>query len=463
MEAVLLRLKPTLLVPGQYVFHKGERAQAMYFIHIGEVEAISHTNQFDFELDDVLNEAHTLAVENVSAMDEFGMTDALMNKTYTYSVRSTSFADVFMLTTYDLLKAMELFPNELDSLMEVVEWNRGSLQEAFPNNSSGNGSEHNTAGANGTNRSSPDFQPSLEEPPIHQVVKKVALKRRREKGNKRHATEPRSPNSIFVMSSTSYKTVRRNRSRLRSTLSQKRNTSMSLKAPLKGLVERESTRRRLSLAKHLSELVIYPNSKFGTIWRYLITLLNFYNIMIVPFRIVFAPDLVSPPLLVIDYVGDVLFLADIYVNFHLAFSRAGFIVSTLSDIQDNYLSTTFPLHVVASLPLDLLMIAFGMTPALRVPRLLRLRDIHGFLFQDTTSMEEKPWVTLIKKVGTLLLVFFVGAHFVACLYFTFTYMEGFATDENMWLPPQYLADEGTLITRYLHSMYFSYNILLVSL
>lgn len=147
MSSILMKLQPTLLVPGQYVFRKGQRATDMFFIHMGEVEAISHTDNFKFDCDDEENDVrrhpltitvvtltdvwlqrHTLAVESVTAPSSFGMAEVLISKVYTYSTRSCSFADVFMLNSDDMFNALELFPDELQLIMDAIDYNRQRFQ-----------------------------------------------------------------------------------------------------------------------------------------------------------------------------------------------------------------------------------------------------------------------------------------------------------------------------------------------
>lgn len=104
-------------------------------------------------------------------------------------------------------------------------------------------------------------------------------------------------------------------------------------SPLLGVSENEAAITTSSMLQYFQNLVVFPKSRFGRVWKKLVTLLNLYNVLIIPYRITFSPNLVSVPLLIIDYFGDVIYLIDIYVNFHLAFLRAGQLVSTLSDIQ----------------------------------------------------------------------------------------------------------------------------------
>ena len=114
-------------------------------------------------------------------------------------------------------------------------------------------------------------------------------------------------------------------------------------------------------------------------WAFLLLFFVVWNVFWVPFRacftrgVAFDANLVG--LLVVDYVGDVVFVADIILrSCCVAFYDGDALVTRRRRIWENYAS--FTVHVFASVPFDFLYFISGESPlqtlALwRLPKLVR--------------------------------------------------------------------------------------------
>ncbi|KAI6225500.1 PAS fold and Ion transport and Cyclic nucleotide-binding domain containing protein [Aphelenchoides fujianensis] len=131
--------------------------------------------------------------------------------------------------------------------------------------------------------------------------------------------------------------------------------------------------------------IILHYSGFKTVWDWSILALTFYTAFMVPFNIAFK-NRDPPPSGFIDYVAlmdsivDVIFFADILLNFHTTFvGPGGEVVIEPSIIRRNYLKSWFVIDLLSCLPYDIFYMfkhdderIGSLFSALKVVRLLRL-------------------------------------------------------------------------------------------
>jgi potassium channel len=89
-------------------------------------------------------------------------------------------------------------------------------------------------------------------------------------------------------------------------------------------------------------------------------ILLIYTAFVVPFKISFIEE--DPVVLtIIDYMVDILFAIDIFVNFITAYDdeERGVPVRNPKKIASNYLKSWFIMDLLACLPIDLIMILAG--------------------------------------------------------------------------------------------------------
>ncbi len=102
-----------------------------------------------------------------------------------------------------------------------------------------------------------------------------------------------------------------------------------------------------------------------------------YNVTLVLFRIAFAPDSSHASPLVFDYVGDALLWIDIALQFRLAFERDGALVTDKAQISARDRESGMLLYDgIARAPIDVVMIAIGMRPELRLGRILKICTVN---------------------------------------------------------------------------------------
>ena len=221
---------------------------------------------------------------------------------------------------------------------------------------------------------------------------------------------------------------------------------------LKKLIQVEQT----DLRQRAAQPTIDPNAVPYRVWFLVLAAATLYNAIVLPLRIGFMPDNASPALLFFDYLGDLVFVLDIAINFRLRYMEKGTEVRDVDAIRSRYLSSWFAVHVVGSVPLDLLMLYTGMQPLLRMNKWLRVVDMHTRVLAK--MKDSNHWELL--SLCYLLFNFLVISHFAACIYFAYTRFEAFGASFSAWLPPVQLdADNATVVYQYFYSQYYAMTLL----
>ncbi|KAF7635807.1 hypothetical protein Mgra_00004719 [Meloidogyne graminicola] len=188
----------------------------------------------------------------------------------------------------------------------------------------------------------------------------------------------------------------------------------------------------------------YSTSK--TVWDWSILALTFYTAFMVPFNIAFRHR--DPIPLGIDYVilldsvVDVIFFADILLNFHTTFvGPVGEVVIDPKAIRRNYFKSWFLIDLLSCLPYDIFYMfkqdderIASLFSALKVVRLLRL----GRVARKLDNYLEYGAATLL----LLLCAYVLVAHWMACIWYVIGEFE--ARNKFHFLHEQTLAD-GWLI------------------
>ena len=102
---LVLKLQSVICVPSEQVFHAGEPGDAMYFIHRGEIEILSHTGE-------------RLAVLTQGAF--FGELALLTAKSRSATARSVGYCDLFALNREDFESALKRFPDFAAHVNEIA-------------------------------------------------------------------------------------------------------------------------------------------------------------------------------------------------------------------------------------------------------------------------------------------------------------------------------------------------------
>ncbi|KAM3717132.1 Potassium voltage-gated channel protein eag [Dirofilaria immitis] len=169
--------------------------------------------------------------------------------------------------------------------------------------------------------------------------------------------------------------------------------------------------------------IILHYSTFKTIWDWSILALTFYTAFIVPYNIAFKTR-EHPPRGTIDMVAlmdsivDVIFFADILLNFHTTFvGPGGEVVIDPNIIRYNYFKSWFVIDLLSCLPYDIFYMfkhnderMGSLLSALKVVRLLRL----GRVARKLDNYLEYGAATLL----LLLCAYVLVAHWLACVWFS---------------------------------------------
>uniref|UniRef100_A0A914LNL2 Cyclic nucleotide-binding domain-containing protein n=1 Tax=Meloidogyne incognita TaxID=6306 RepID=A0A914LNL2_MELIC len=188
----------------------------------------------------------------------------------------------------------------------------------------------------------------------------------------------------------------------------------------------------------------YSTSK--TVWDWSILALTFYTAFMVPFNIAFRHRDPTPLgidyVILLDSVVDVIFFADILLNFHTTFvGPVGEVVIDPKAIRHNYFKSWFLIDLLSCLPYDIFYMfkqdderIASLFSALKVVRLLRL----GRVARKLDNYLEYGAATLL----LLLCAYVLVAHWMACIWYVIGEYE--ARNKFHFLQEQTLAD-GWLI------------------
>ncbi|NEP41201.1 MAG: cyclic nucleotide-binding protein, partial [Okeania sp. SIO2H7] len=205
---------------------------------------------------------------------------------------------------------------------------------------------------------------------------------------------------------------------------------------------------------------VHPESIAFRSWEALIVLVNFYNGVMVPFRIGFQTAY-RGKWLIFDLLGDLLLILDIFLRFNVGYLEHGEYVSDKEKIIQRYSSKSMKRHLAASVPVDILGRIFisNVSPVLlgflRLPRLLRVHKS----FSVFNWWEEKTNINpfLIRMLKLAIIVFFF-THWIACLWF-FIGKIG-VNSGSSWLLDSSLA-EASSAKQYVTTFYWVLSVLTI--
>ena len=201
---------------------------------------------------------------------------------------------------------------------------------------------------------------------------------------------------------------------------------------------------------------IREHSRFRAAWDSLILVLIFVSCVAIPFQVAFRHRVFGLSSVLI-YAIDALFLFDIFLNFHTSYRRKGLEVTDEKKIADHYLRRLFAVDLLACLPLDALLLAFGdlqvgntsLVLILRLLRMLRILRLYVIL----RRWEQQNWINpgyfrIVKFLGTMLLLI----HWVACAWFFVAWMDSFP--EDSWAVRAGITEASTA-AQYIRSLYWT--------
>ncbi|CAD5113617.1 DgyrCDS2780 [Dimorphilus gyrociliatus] len=235
------------------------------------------------------------------------------------------------------------------------------------------------------------------------------------------------------------------------------------------------------------KFIILHYSPFKAVWDWIILLVVLYTAVFTPYVAAFlinedetrnklnkdsgtrdAQIKKADPLVLIDLIVDVLFGADIIINFRTTFVQDGEVVSNARKIAVNYVKGWFVIDAVAAIPFDLLLFGSGssdtmtITGVLKTARLLRLLRVARRV--DHYSEYGAAMLFLLMATFTLI------AHWLACIFYAIAYFEQTKLNEPIgWLDTlshtmnkpysnsSYTTGGPDIRTRYITALYFTFT------
>jgi len=228
---------------------------------------------------------------------------------------------------------------------------------------------------------------------------------------------------------------------------------------------------------------IHPDSMFIQCWFGVILLVILYSVVVLPFRIAFMENHeISVGWLTSDYLGDVLFLADIIIRgCFLGYYEDNHLVTSRAKILSNYIhSAKAKWHVISFVPLEVFFFFFPtfcpfwklqFWSILRLNKVLRAVEI-SYIFHRVESSLAKIGVKVPKnplRVWKLLMLTLLSAHWVACIFFIIANLNHHSfslEDQKNWAKiegilgdnpecPGVAIETPAMMKQYVASLYFS--------
>ncbi|KAJ3130265.1 Kinesin-like protein kif27 [Nowakowskiella sp. JEL0407] len=191
----------------------------------------------------------------------------------------------------------------------------------------------------------------------------------------------------------------------------------------------------------LTKFYLIPEGVFMAQWDRFLVAVTVANCLMLPFMAAF--QYIAIEAWIVSYLIDLIFLADIYIRFHIAYLQNGFWVVFPKEMALNYLiSWDFKYDVIANIPFDLIALgwsSYGTEQALvaltliRLPKLIRIAKILMY-FQ---RIEKKLHARFIGQIIKFLVYLMVATNTVACCWFALACNGGITKDltcsTNSWV------------------------------
>eukprot|EP00002_Diphylleia_rotans_P023918 TRINITY_DN4714_c0_g1_i4.p1 TRINITY_DN4714_c0_g1~~TRINITY_DN4714_c0_g1_i4.p1 ORF type:complete len:1498 (-),score=299.51 TRINITY_DN4714_c0_g1_i4:714-5207(-) len=200
--------------------------------------------------------------------------------------------------------------------------------------------------------------------------------------------------------------------------------------------------------------LLHPYSTVRLVWELHIFLFVIYNALFIPFRCAFGPyDLTY--FYVIDYLTDIVFYIDIWLNFYTPHSMDEVVRFDHNTLKKRYMESWFPWDVMSVLPYDIIAAIVGRVylPYLRIPRIFKV--VRLYQYAEKWEMEWKALGSYF-RIWLLFFTLMMTSHWIACLWWTIGYRGG--VDSASWVNAANIGKDDTY-TQYLHSLYWSIVVL----
>jgi len=206
-----------------------------------------------------------------------------------------------------------------------------------------------------------------------------------------------------------------------------------------------------------------PDSNFKIIWEFFLSIFIFYQLVYLPLQMTFdLPD--SDFMIAIDLIQTVYFIADIFVNFHTAYTADGILILDHKRIAIHYLKTWFIIDFISSVPFDLLLAkenhtlnqslrALVLLRALRLIRILRVFRARRILATVKEMLGFSYGLSGLFRLLKLSFVILLFSHWSACLWY-YVSLNSYENNRPSWIE-KFDFVQATWDERYVASLYWA--------
>ncbi|KAK3094471.1 hypothetical protein FSP39_002179 [Pinctada imbricata] len=184
-------------------------------------------------------------------------------------------------------------------------------------------------------------------------------------------------------------------------------------------------------------------------------------------RLQHASTIKTDPLVIIDLIVDIMFIADILINFRTTYLHNGEVVMDPKKIAINYVKGWFIIDTFAAIPFDLLIFGSGKSDTMTIAGILKLARLLRLLrvLRRIEQFAEYGAAVLM----LLMVAFILTGHWLACIFYAIAYMERpHLTYKIGWLDTlaaqynqPYLENDTmsgpSIKSKYITSLYFTFT------
>lgn len=203
--------------------------------------------------------------------------------------------------------------------------------------------------------------------------------------------------------------------------------------------------------------IIRDHSTFRVRWDLFLLVLILLSAVLIPYQIAFQHTIALNSSAII-YAIDLIFLLDIYFNFHTTYRKKGEEVNDKPRIIRHYSRTWLPVDLICNIPFDLIILLLApeatflnisLILLFRLPRLLRVAR----LFYILRKWKQQTWSNSgFLRITHFSLTISLLIHWIACIWFLIPYISGF--------PPESWAVNSDIVSassgeQYIRSLYWT--------
>ncbi|XP_063040600.1 potassium/sodium hyperpolarization-activated cyclic nucleotide-gated channel 1-like [Engraulis encrasicolus] len=238
----------------------------------------------------------------------------------------------------------------------------------------------------------------------------------------------------------------------------------------------EGLRKEKKRASQLTSWVIHPYSTFRKYWLVLVILATFLNVIVIPMSVSFFTNAVhnSATWIAVNIVVDILFVADLCLNFRIGYWTEGteVVILDVKEIKTQYLKSWFIPDLIAVMPIDYVILivktlGHASTPTgvagLRVVKLIKLTRLFSLLrllrfsrllryvrdCEEAYGMSNGGLAEAIQFLHFIVLIVLI-CHWCACFHFMVANIGDFPA--NSWITKEGLQNK-TMSVQYSRCMF----------